>query len=666
MHNKKVRSLPSLLTGAALGSVMLTSPEGGSALASPICDDPALCGQNSGLVPFHKDAVHASLFWSKHASCPKMLIAMRPSEYTPEQLFNPTTDDTFPGFDENFVNLVYGGFNAGPLDRSGWSRHAPSRSMENTQIIDVCGLQSVIDSGAFTKTELADLTDDDMNLTSPFFEDAGYSRGLGYNIFCAGNVAGVDGELIFLGGHDKGGNNGIRKVNIFEPETEGWVHRPIPCVKAEFEMDPTGTGFEHCSALDEDNTDPPTDSDMTYQRWYPTAVTMPDGRVLILSGTDQDTSVGPGNTGITKVRKDVPEVYNPRTDSTIALENAKKLQSMYPRSFVTQTGTGWNDWKVCSVGEVEPPLPGEPGGPGLGGFDPWNYNGNTYCLDVQAALNDPDRDVPAGNHWDFVDTASAAHYGGASAQIVRINADGTWSQQVYVFGGGGIATAEFIDFSDPEPSWQQIDDLATPVNQNNAVILPDGKILVVGGRAGGVDNLRYQLYDPTDGSRSDLISSQIPRHDHSTLLVMPNAGVWVMGTNRTDLLPSEEEDLAVPVLEYYQPPYLFQGPRPELLQAPGKIQYQQKFQLRVSETAGEIGSVVLLRTGPITHNWSWGNQYVSLPFMRLPNGRLLVDAPPLPGLAVAGDYMLFVVDENGVPSDGKQIRLAFRGQIAMH
>ncbi len=67
---------------------------------------------------------------------------------------------------------------------------------------------------------------------------------------------------------------------------------------------------------------------MKYQRWYPTGVTLPDGRILILSGTDQDTGVGPELASSTKVRQPVPEVYNPYTNKIIALENARKLFNM--------------------------------------------------------------------------------------------------------------------------------------------------------------------------------------------------------------------------------------------------------------------------------------------------------------------------------------------------
>ncbi len=49
-------------------------------------------------------------------------------------------------------------------------------------------------------------------MTDPYFKNAGSSRGLFYNIFCNGGAAGVDGRIYSIGLHDKGGNNGGRKV----------------------------------------------------------------------------------------------------------------------------------------------------------------------------------------------------------------------------------------------------------------------------------------------------------------------------------------------------------------------------------------------------------------------------------------------------------------------
>ncbi|MGH9892694.1 MAG: galactose oxidase-like domain-containing protein, partial [bacterium] len=558
----------------------------------------------------------------------------------------------------------------GQLDRSGWSRYAPDLDRENAQLIDVCGLQALIDAGAFTKTSIAALTDADMDLSSPFFQDAGFSKGLSYNLFCMGHAAGIDGRIYVFGFHDKGGNNGGRKVNIFDPKKEQWVSRGTTCVRSGWEADPTGAIPPHCDSLDETNTDPPLPSDMKYQRWYPTTVALPDGLILTLSGTDQDTSVGNAGASATKVRQPVPEVYDPKTDKTVALENAQKLFNMYPRSFVTQTGPGKDDWKVCVAGgAVQPPLPTVGGTPDIRGYDPFIYNGETWCLDVRAALADPQRDMVAENHWQHIATAANAHDSGAAVRMVEIKHDGTWSQKVFLFGGnngeepgGNVATAEMIDLSKlPGLSellpYVPLQNLTQTAGQNNVVALPDGTLLIVGGRAGGVNTLHYQLYNPTDGTRKDLIASPVPRHDHSTALLTPNGGVWVMGGNRVQLIPGGDENLAVPVMESYQPPYFFQGDRPVIDKAPEKIDYGQKFKLDVSGADDEIASVVLLRTGPITHNWTWDNQYVKLPFTTESNGKLQVTAPPLPGLAIAGDYLLFVVGENGVPSEGKHIRL---------
>ena len=126
----------------------------------------------------------------------------------------------------------------------------------------------------------------------------------------------------------------------------------------------------------------------------------------------------------------------------------------------------------------------------------------------------------------------------------------------------------------------------------------------------------------------------------------------------------------MPVLEAYKPPYLYWGPQPVLKDAPHQIHYKEIFELEVSgedADTDEIGAVALLRTGPITHNWAWGNQYVKLPFKEKHDRKhdrrkkhestLVVKAPHLPGLAIAGDYLLFVVNKKGIPSEGKHIRL---------
>ena len=66
---------------------------------------------------------------------------------------------------------------------------------------------------------------------------------------------------------------------------------------------------------------------MKYQRWYPSATVLPNGLVLILSGTD---TVFTATGEIDEKHTTTPEIYDPETDTTIALENARKVLPNYP------------------------------------------------------------------------------------------------------------------------------------------------------------------------------------------------------------------------------------------------------------------------------------------------------------------------------------------------
>lgn len=634
--------------------------------ASPMSDDPSEVGELGPLIPFHKDAIHATLVWTWEVN-PKICFWMRPAEYRGSDVVN-AKHGQLGELKPTFEQLVYGGFgfSTGPhgVDESLRTRIKDDIPRDNTLCFDLGHPVAFKNKGKF---DVAKLNKADFKANGAAFSNAGHSRGLNYNLFCAGHVTLADGRLLVVSNHDKGGNNGGRKVNIYDPLTGTWVPRVVPPVKADFIADPTGTEFLHADPLNEANTDPPDPSDMKYQRWYPTAVLLPDGRAQILSGTDQDTSLGPANARFSKVRQVVPEVYDPETDTTVALENAQKKFMMYPRAYVVQTGPGKNHWKVVVIGEVEPP---EPGASTIGRYDPWTYNGNTYYLDVLGALKDPKLDVPAVKHWELVDTAAIAHNSGAGAQLWELDEKGrAKSQKVVLFGGNSgagtsvAATVEMIDFQEKNPQWVQQEDLIQPATQNNAVVLPDGKVLIIGGRTSGrgpwVNSFHYQMFDPEWGEIDPLVETTIPRHDHSTALLLPDATVIAMGGNRTDLGGGNEVDLdaGVPVAQIYSPSYLFKGPRPVIEAGPTEISYNSSFEVEVSGGSGKVKLINIIRPGPVSHNWDWSNRYVQLAFDEEGGGKLIVKAPAVPGLAVPGFYMLFVVSDEGVPSVAKLVHL---------
>ena len=625
-------------------------------------DDPADAGRLGPLIAMHKDAVHAGLLWDGTAP-PRILFWMNNAEYRGSDLVDPTVGE-IGEFRPEFVELVRGGFGfSGLFDESIKNRYKPDIPRDNTLLWDLGHPDALLNGGKFRPEEL---TLEDIALNVAAFFDAGHARGLHYNAFCAGHAVLADGRWLVVSGHDKGGNNGIRKILIFDPATDTWVERPMPPVKAAYLADPTGEVPPHPDPLDETNTDPPIPSDMKYQRWYPTSVTLPNGLVLILSGTDQDTSVGPEEARFTKVRIATPEIYDPATDRVIALENARKLLRMYPHSFVVKTGPCDDDWKVAVMGPIEPPLPDETE---IGAFDPWRYSGKIFLFDVQAALADPKRHVPAERHWELVATAEDNHDEGNSAAIWELDAQGLPVMQKFVVFGGHdvlgdfdeVASVESIDFSAESPSWTRHEDLIRPAARNHAVVLPDGQVLVFGGRiedeeAGVVQTtLELQLFDHRSGTLRTVNETTVPRHDHSTAQLLPDGTVIAMGGNRVELVP-DDPDAAVPVAQIYEPPYLFRGPRPEIASVAKALEYGRDFEVQLAPGSPAVAGVSIIRMEPVTHNWSWGIRYLKLVVEDQGGGVLRVVAPALPSIAPPGDYMLFALSEDGVPSLARLVR----------
>ncbi|WP_437935595.1 galactose oxidase-like domain-containing protein [Sorangium sp. So ce341] len=619
---------------------------------------PSEKGALGPLIAFHKDAVHAGFFWDALGR-PEILFWMRPSEYRGTDVVDPTIGP-IGELKDSFREFVYGGFRT--MERNVQSRIKDDIARENTLVFDISHPDAFANRG---KYDVRDLDEADFALNAAAFSDRGSSAGLNYNVFCAGNTTLPDGRWLVVGGHDKSGNQGIRKINIFDPLTKTWVFRTVPPVKAAFDVDPTIRFPDlHPDARDERNTDPPAAGDMRYQRWYPTLVTLPDGKVLILSGSDQDSSVGPDEAPSTRMHQVVPEVYDPATDTTVALENARKLLPLYPRSFVVQTGRDRDDWKVAVAAEADPPLP--PGGESPQG-EPSGYNGNTYLFDVRAALADRRRDERGERHWRLVDRADFAHEDGASAAMFELDRRGQpISQRIALFGGDAgngddVAAVEMIDLSERRPRWRRQDDLIRPAKESNAVVLPDGKVLIVGGRGAPdgeeeINTLEYQLFNPDSGEIKTVAKTTVPRHDHSTLLLAPDGSVYSMGGNRVDLVP-EDSTLGVPVLQVYKPAYMFMGSRPVIERVPEEISYRRSFEVKLDAPCRSAGSVAILRTDPVTHNWSWGNRYVKLSFDRTSRCNLKVHAPASGATAPGGNYLLFVLDDRGVPSEAKRVRV---------
>jgi len=564
------------------------------------------------------------------------------------------------------------------------------------------------------------------------FAENGYSKGMFYNTYCNARVTLSDGRVYVFGGHDMQSDNGLYKVNIFDPETETWVRRLEPCTRANWARDPFGLKlfagnpnapfYNDCDPRNQQSTQPSEPSDQKYARWYPSAIPLPNDMVLVVGGFDQDNSVPPDPDRVAKGRQNisqtdaaftasrvnivVPEVYDPKTDRNIALENARMAFPLYPQLEVIQTGPGRDDWKVCTYdGEMEYGAELIPGGArfGVGGGAPRFTKGTTWCLDVLGAMKDPNRNIPAKNHWTLVDTASEVRpYCCPTASLIEIDADGhTVSHKWFMISGQNASgdqtgTVEEIDFTDPNPRWKIVGSILQPLATTKAALLPDGKVLIgqgvnrspncsVGGRPCTYEEregLHFQMFDPVTGSVTKLAKTTVSRGLHGTATLMPDASVFFAGENRealvrpddpsfpimtsyAGLLPRGDPDQGVPVGQLFFPPYLFKqdgsrATRPVIAKAPDDISYRGHFDIAVAGDPNQIASVVMLRSDHNTHSLTTGDRYVKLAFHQkgaAHKGELRVRAPKLPAQAIPGIYLLFVLDRAGVPSLAKRLYL---------
>jgi Galactose oxidase-like, Early set domain len=185
----------------------------------------------------------------------------------------------------------------------------------------------------------------------------------------------------------------------------------------------------------------------------------------------------------------------------------------------------------------------------------------------------------------------------------------------------------------------------------DTTLLPDGNVLVTGGgtTTGATDTthavLPAELWSPITEAWTTLASMSAPRLYHSEALLLPDGRVLVSGGGRfnDDTEPTDQFSA-----EFYSPPYLFKGPRPVISSAPSQLSYGQNFTVQTPDAA-RIGQVSLIRFGSVTHAINMSQRFVPLAFS-ISSGSLTITAPANANLAPPGNYMLFLVDTNGIPS----------------
>ncbi len=294
------------------------------------------------------------------------------------------------------------------------------------------------------------------------------------------------------------------------------------------------------------------------------------------------------------------------------------------------------------------------------------FSGEQFCSGMWSFAAKLDHAAAPGS-WTFTD-ASQFDYKNYVTSVLLPNVPGSVQDRVMLIGGeafigltsqGVLEDVEVCnagESSAPAWDWTPMPPMKRKRQHANGTLLPDGSVLVIGGRSNTLFDGRGaaarvpELFK--DNSWRDLAPQRSDRTYHSTALLLPDGKVVSAGgdTSKFDY-------------EVFSPPYLTSGlPRPEIVSAPTLLEYSGRtsalYTVEFEKMAGAaVEQVVLMAPGSVTHHTDYSQRYVALPVRHVTETSVHFLGPESTGWAPPGFYMLFLVTGDGVPSVSKWVRV---------
>ncbi len=444
-----------------------------------------------------------------------------------------------------------------------------------------------------------------------------------------------DGRVLSFGTNELGQQGGMHIFDVWDPVTnthltlEHTVHTDLFC-SAAIIVPETGEiliaggdtrplGLINGGVADSntfnymDNSLVPTPTgDMTYARWYPTEITLANGKILALGGRDGDLN------GVA-----TPELYTPGVGWT-TLNGA--TTDMFARGwFYPQT------WLASDGRAVAITTAGPKNYSNVVTFDP---SGEGRILSTNAMPFRRSFDQP-GIMYD-------------QDKVLLMANNGFW----------------IADISGQTPKFTQV---ATPRgghSWSNMVLLADGTVMLSGGSAviNKLEGVTYEvaLWHPETKAWTYGDSAAVPRLYHSTTLLLPDATVLSLGGGAPGPLKNLNGEI-------YKPDYLFNddgtlAARPTILDAPDKVEQRETFTVSVTNP-NSITKLTLVKNGSTTHSTNSDTRIINLDFKVGADGLLHVDLPDNANVVTPGYWMLFAFNNKGTPSVASIINVEPGGEL---
>lgn len=504
---------------------------------------------------------------------------------------------------------------------------------------------------------------DEANISSAFKDTYMKKPNSTTNLFCSGHSFLQDGTLLVAGGHKrhfdptKPDKEGIGEdaLNIFDYRTGTW-------------------------SLLRDAANNPIK--MTHGRWYPYNLTLASGETIIMSGTYLDgtdtnfasvyLNTTPDILGLTGVLR--RSAYDDPVNGGSNLD--REIYSTYPRIFLAPDGRVF--------------YPGAPGN-------------DTYTRFLNTQVTPNVWSAPVATMRDH-DVGSAVMYAPGKVAMMGGHHSTAFAEPV-----NGI---DLFDMGS-STAWTPTTSMTYARNQMKATLLPDGKVLAVGGtQCSGTNEIQWNLNHEIDSASPPCVDGQVltpelwtppdmtnpagaltllaPLQElrvyHSTSILMPDGRVLVGGgglpvaggeyVNGFNCYGEDAKAFRCRTaghrnFEIFSPPYLYEpdgsggakdAVRPVIVSAPDNVAYGDQFFVDVGDAnpSTDIAKVVLLHLPSVTHGFDQDQRRVELVSQPRADGRGLTVTAPADGRECPpGQYMMFLIRNNGrgTPSVAKIIRV---------
>jgi galactose oxidase len=361
------------------------------------------------------------------------------------------------------------------------------------------------------------------------------------------------------------------------------------------------------------------DANMNQRRWYNTTIALPNGGSFTLGGNRTSGLDGRGE--LWGSGKGWRTLTGALMDPLYSSDPKNRSQE-HPQLAVAPNGKLFAAGPTANMQWYDLGGNGSYQSAGTRGNDEFGQNGIYAMYDVGKILK-------AGGN---------PNYDGAQAESTPS------SRSAYV-----------IDINSSSPQVTQVQSMQYPRAFANSAILPDGKVMVVGGLNNGrafSDNgaiLTPEVFDPRTNSWSTWADMAIPRTYHSIALLLPDGRVLAGGGG----LCSVDCNVNHSDVEIFSPPYLFQGNRPSINSAPGSVGYNRAFTVQASTNVTQFS---LIRLSSVTHSVNTDQRFKRVTFQKN-GGTYTLNLESNANITPPGYYMLFALNGQSVPSVSKIIKV---------